>query len=599
MQRKSSLIIATTVFAAVAVALFVFLHFDSEHLNRARTLAQQNKHDEAIAEYNQAIQNNPKDRNALVGRAASYVSLRKLDQAVQDLSDAIAGDVNNAQLYVRRARIYTKLHNIQKAQDDLEQAIKIDPHMQEAYYEKNVLAEDARLETAMNYNDGLSKTASTELAPQRAEWHMMMKDPSGALAALSETLKVHPNDAETLKARVHIYMLQRKFAEAEADINTVLKLHPNQSDAWVDRGTIRIEKGDEKGALSDLQKAIQLNPQSKRGYMIMGDLYRRSHQFDKAISYYKKQLAVGSPDDSVAYNNMGLCTMLSGQPAKALADLDRALSLRPNFIIALSNRGLAYFSLGQYTDALRDLDKALSMDQRNAFAICTKAAVLNALGREDEALEGFNRSIAISPTPEAYYSRGGIYSRRHQIDKASADISNALKLDPENAEIYILMSQLYTDNDQPAKGVKPIDDYLKRHPGFQRGWAQRGFCYLKMREWDKALADYDRAWHLHGPESRAIILNNVGYIRYQQGRLADAIKFLDRAIILDPNYRTCIKLRAEVFDKMGKHDLARRDWDRAQLLKQRGGPTVRAVVSTDSVNTFAKDSDLDPTTPLF
>jgi regulator of sirC expression with transglutaminase-like and TPR domain len=58
--------------------------------------------------------------------------------------------------------------------------------------------------------------------------------------------------------------------------------------------------------------------------------------------------AVGlDPDNAVAFNNRGFLRLRLDDPSGALADLDRAIALRPGYPLALRSRGDALARLGR------------------------------------------------------------------------------------------------------------------------------------------------------------------------------------------------------------------------------------------------------------
>jgi tetratricopeptide (TPR) repeat protein len=89
-----------------------------------------------------------------------------------------------------------------------------------------------------------------------------------------------------------------------------------------------------------------------------------------------------------------------GQYSKALACLDDALRLNPQFTRAYMLRGAVYMRLLRLTDAIEALDAALGLlplcGDKYA-ALFAKATLLNQLGRYSAALECVNILLSLEP----------------------------------------------------------------------------------------------------------------------------------------------------------------------------------------------------------
>ncbi len=131
--------------------------------------------------------------------------------------------------------------------------------------------------------------------------------------------------------------------------------------------------------------------------------------------------------------------MALARPEEALADLERAIALRPRFAEAHANRGNALselrrygqasasfarsveldpdyagaycgrgtmlMDLQQYGKALADYDRAIALDPRHAFALGNRAFALRMLGRPEEACRDLTRVLELSPRHP--YAEGG------------------------------------------------------------------------------------------------------------------------------------------------------------------------------------------------
>ena len=84
-------------------------------------------HREAIQDFNQAIQYDPKDDIAFNGRGNALFSLGEFKEAIQDFTVAVQLDHKDAIALGNRAYARVKLGKLSEADPDIKQAIRLDP----------------------------------------------------------------------------------------------------------------------------------------------------------------------------------------------------------------------------------------------------------------------------------------------------------------------------------------------------------------------------------------------------------------------------------------------------------------------------------------
>ena len=89
--------------------------------------------DEALADYDQALQLDPKHSTVLDNRGNAYAMLGDLERALADHGAAIEADPQNARAYNNRAADYMDIRDLPRALPDLDRAIDLDPDYGDAY----------------------------------------------------------------------------------------------------------------------------------------------------------------------------------------------------------------------------------------------------------------------------------------------------------------------------------------------------------------------------------------------------------------------------------------------------------------------------------
>jgi|GEM_PF-1914578 len=289
-----------------------------------------------------------------------------------------------------------------------------------------------------------------------------------------------------------------------------------------------------------------------------------------------------------------------GQSSQAIADLDRALALKPDFFQAHINRGYIRYHLGEPAQAIADFDRALELNPDYANTYNSRGLAYLDQKRYPDALADFYRAIQLDPNfVEAYNNRGIVYKRLKQNEAALADYARALQLDPNRAATYHNQAFVLTDQGQYEAALASYTRAIELEPDFEDAYLGRGLTYYDLEQYDLALADTNQALRLAPDDTgalmnRALIYEGQGnhaasladyesvverdagdaaayldrglahfYLGHDDAALAD----FDRALALDPANAEAYRNRAGVYDRRRDYDRAIADYDHLLDLK--------------------------------
>lgn len=252
----------------------------------------------------------------------------------------------------------------------------------------------------MGGDDSVADPTDANGFARRGNARAVRRDWTGAIADLSEALRLEPNSPAYLKDRANAYAQSGQLVAARRDIDAALRIAPRDRDLIVARAFERIATGDVAGALADAETAVSLTPPGSLDNMALLSLFERANRPDRALALIDRIIALHRQD-------------------KALGSL---LNARCWW------RGLANVSLDK---ALDDCDDAIRRDGRTPAYLDSRAMVKFRLRDYAGALSDFDGALAAIPNlPSSLYLRGLTRKAIGQVASGDEDIAAAQALDP-------------------------------------------------------------------------------------------------------------------------------------------------------------------------
>jgi tetratricopeptide (TPR) repeat protein len=178
-----------------------------------------------------------------------------------------------------------------------------------------------------------------------------------------------------------------------------------------------------------------------------------------------------------------------------------------------------------------------------------------------KAIDQITRELKGHPNAQAYLSRGKLWEARSEFDKAIADYSAAIKLDPTNEFIYNSRGNAWRSKGEYDKAIADHSEAIRLDPKYALAYNNRGTAWQYKQDEDKALADYNEAIRLDPNDGAAY--TNRGFILRDRGEYDGAVADLDNAIRLEPNDAVAYYHRGLVWRDKGEYGKAIADYSEA------------------------------------
>jgi tetratricopeptide (TPR) repeat protein len=391
----------------------------------------------AVADFAKSIDLSPGNAMAYLERGTALIHAEgDLNLASTDLSRAIQLNPFLGLAYARRAEVSEKLGKQDLATADLSEAIRLDPT------NASLLAlRGAALSTAGSAMAALDDfNAALRLEPNNPRlWGMLgrLHSRSGrgveAEAAFTEAIRLDPIGVDWLLARGDERFSTSRYDDAMMDYTEAAHRQSECGAAQLGQAKVHLALTDFEMAARPLKRAIELSPNSADAYTQRSRWHSNYKRFDQALTDITRALELKPESIDARRLRADLCVRM-GLSDAAYEDLAHLIRQSPKDPLIYLLRGKLEFRRQRYDSAARDLSMSLKLDSQNAEARAERALAYRALRKNWEALIDLVQAVQKDLKYSAEYmcQRGIVAGARKQYNRALADFSVAIHLDPGN-----------------------------------------------------------------------------------------------------------------------------------------------------------------------
>ena len=219
-----------------------------------------------------------------------------------------------------------------------------------------------------------------------------------AYLTLVKLSQVAPDSVWRHEAAGEAYESQGDYSLALTEYRQVLKLAPDRPGIHFRVGRTLLRQGQKQNvdetpqALKEFEQELELDPTNANAAYEMGETYRKSGQLDKAQRFFDQALKY-YPDFEEAHLGMAAVLLASGEPGRALGELQRASALNPDDEVTYYRLSQAYKSLGDAAGQEKALEtfRRLRAEKPNRQELSPAAEVTKQEIDSEPAQAGQNR----------------------------------------------------------------------------------------------------------------------------------------------------------------------------------------------------------------
>ena len=355
-----------------------------------------------------------------------------------------------------------------------------------------------------------------------------------AFALLQKATKDAPNNFETQLLLARVAAAKGDMTVSESSYKQAAKLNPGNMEALTGLADTAI-RHDDGGALSEVaERTIKLHPELAQGYLWRGTAEASRKEYDKAEADFQTVLK-NSPDNAIAYMELGQLRFAQGHVPEGKAMLEKALDKDPNAIRALG-------TLVAYDLQAKQPAKALSLVQATIVRspgngnLYDELAVVQLQTKDlNGALESSKKAMQLSPSsPGAVQTYTQAEVALGQIDPAIGTWEQWIATHPADSHATAILGTLEEAKGDQAKAMDYYKKTLQIDPN--NAVAANNLAYLMLetgQNLDMALSLAQTA--RRGLPDSPQTADTLAWIYYYKANYISARDLLEDALKTTPN----------------------------------------------------------------
>jgi tetratricopeptide (TPR) repeat protein len=230
------------------------------------------------------------------------------------------------------------------------------------------------------------------------------------------------------------------------------------------------------------------------------------------------------------------------------------------FILVLSS--LSFSRCMVWKGSMTLWDDVISKYEYADVAHFDRGFVYADLGQWDKAIADYSKALEIDPNfADGYFDRGIAYGALGEWNKAIDDYSKAIEINPKYTNAYDNRGVAWVKLGQWDKAIADYSMAIESDPEYTKAYDQRAFAYGNLEQWDKAIADYTRA--IEGNPKYPDTYDDRGIAYGHLGQFDKAIADFSSVIAIDPNFTKAYCNRGVAYGSLGQWDKAIADFSSA------------------------------------
>ncbi len=467
---------------------------------RAILRMQRNDRAGALKDYTQAIKRNSTYVGDYINRGILNVEKKNYNQAINDYNTAVKMEKNNALIYYNRGLLKASLGDYNNALSDLSTVLKLDSTMTEALLQKALVEFSLRdyKSTIKDYKKIIAKyqyfvpaylgiaQAESALGNQKAafQYHQMASN-----IEKNKDYITHKNK-ENIQATTKLATNTQKSSTSRKTEIFNRFAAQNMDDAESDSKYTDATRG----AVQDKYTDVINERNFVITYYAKIDEIRHTNLYYPSVQEYNKLKKLNSVL-KITNNELPLTAELVNSHFDAINEISLKLSTDNQNADIYFSRSLEFAMVQDFSSAIEDLNKAISLRPDFMLAYFCRANIRYKL--VDYGKNAVDANGKISPDDKPKAKKQVTESQTmFDVTMIMADYSKVNDLNPDFSFAYYNKANILCTQKDFQTAILNYTKAIQLDGDFAEGYYNRGLTYLYIGEDTKGLADLSKAGEL-------------------------------------------------------------------------------------------------------
>ena len=338
------------------------------HYELGRALSQISDPERAEQEWQEAARLKPymvDAERALANLAFEKGDFARLETAATSI---ITANPTSPEGYGLRALALMNQKEFASAAADAHKAIEVAPQSGVGYLEMgNLRALEHKFGEAEGwYKQSLSHDPnSTEALRGLSNCYLAEKQLDKGIAAVQAQIAISPENSQFHTLLGGLEFDKKNYGEAQAALSKAVALDHHNADAYAKLCQVQAATGGIDEAIHTASDAVRENPKIADLYILLGNLYERKADLEKAKAAYQAALDVRHDDPKASNNLAYLLLETHGNLDSAWHLAEAARRAMPGSSVVADTLGWALYQKAMYPQAIEQFQEAIRLAAQN------------------------------------------------------------------------------------------------------------------------------------------------------------------------------------------------------------------------------------------
>lgn len=454
--------------------------------------SKKDQHDRALLSFEKARGLMQKPPTPLIKKIVELlIKDSRVNEALDEIETALVDSPNDKELLLFKAGALESINRKDEAKDILLQLSKTHPDDISI-----VVLLSAILIDSGDYKEALSRLKSLEFGLIQGVYLARALEVSGekksAIQTLDKVVKNYPKNAAARYEFARMLLADDQIKRAKSELNTVLVYEPNHISARKLLSLLSLQERNFDSARSHLEalESLESDPTDTRYRLAL--LEMEDKNYNAALRELSLVLAK-KPDHAEARYALATVFFSQGRKGEAITELEKVPESSSLFPKAKAILFSIYQENGELERAEVEIQKAYRLEPSNKIFLYPYISILRAQKKYDQALEILSNEDTNADI-KLRFIYGLTLEEAGRREEALRVMEQVIKIDPDNTDaINYVAFVLIEENRELERAERLITKALSIKP------------------------------------NDPYFLDTFGWLRYRQGRFADAVAILRKA----------------------------------------------------------------------